>query len=594
MLCTPTEAIQPLRRRRQWYRLHPNPPNIPSSRASSSCFNNSMSSEDRLLSAFANGKPTPENLPKIRKKMLDNNNHPQVSFLENGNNVLVNNSNMTAIGEVTHVRNYYAMDNTPASTVNSDRGLRMLSKVIAHGAMHDSSERSPTPRCDLTTNQPIIDAISAWATDLTASTSVLWVTSPPGAERELLTGIAQTVAEQLVEQGRLGGCFFFDSHTLKRDRETALFSTLAYQIAMNKPEMRGHIGSAMHLDPTFPTKSITIQLRDLITRPFRRMMFSSVINPQVSTIIIDGLEDCGTPTDQLEIVRLILAEVEQKNPIPLRFLILSEPKEYIRDLLEDYTAAKLVLRIDLDIKERVDPQLKYPQFPNHELMCQSMPSATPEVMSLLEAHFSQRPSPPKPMRREAKIRIKGFSPVEVVMNSPKGSTSASSGMQVSGASLTRTGPSRPLLFAGSPMSVDPVLHFSSLRSAMSVDPKSIPSLRGGSHHSLAAWTARMEITESPDNEGRAGRAMKQPKAPMRNDGIDVRDHLDWGDGQLDSPVPVPIPLKKQTTTPFNSWANGPRIYDPDGRCRLCLVKHGMLGLPVPCPGAASFSKGPVS
>ncbi|KAF5329268.1 hypothetical protein D9619_009019 [Psilocybe cf. subviscida] len=512
----------------------------------------SMSSSQNLLAstAFPDSKPMSKNLRKIRKEMLQNDSRPRVSFLEKGKNILVNNSDMTAIGEVKHVRNYYIDNTAAANSGTSDQGLYTLSRVIAHGAMHDSSERFPPPRCDLAENQPIIGAISAWATDLTASASVLWVTSPPEADKSLLTGIAQTVAEQLVEQGRLGGCFFFDSHTLKRDRETALFSTLAYQIAMNKPEMRGHISSAMHLDPTFPTKSITIQLRDLITRPFRRMMFSSVINPQVSTIIIDALMDCSTPTVQLEILRLILAEVEQKTPIPLRFLILSEPKEYIRDFFEDYAAAKLVLRIDLDIKEKVDPQSNRPRSPNHELMCRSMPSATPEVMSLLQSHFSQRPSPPKPMRPEAKIRIKGFSPVDVVMNSSKGSTPASSRMQVSGASLTHIHPSRASSSASSPMSVDPVSHFSSLRSAMSVDPKSIPRSRGSSHHTLAAWTTRMEMTlELPNNRGRATSVAKKPESYFHDDDDDVQDHWDWGDGES-VPVPIPLTRRKSPLRPY--------------------------------------------
>lgn len=492
-------------------------------------------------------------------------------------------------------------------------GLYMLSKSIAHGAMHDSSERFPPPRCDLAENQPIIGAISAWATDLTASASVLWVTSPPGADDSLLTGIAQTVAEQLIEEGRLGGCFFFDKHALKRDRETALFSTLAYQIAMNKPEMRGHISSAMHLDPTFPTKSITIQLRDLIARPFRRMMFSSVINPQVSTIIIDALEDCSTATVQLEILQLILDEVQQKTPIPLRFLILSEPKAYIRDLLEDYAAAKLVLRIDLDIKEKVDPQSKQLQSPDRELMCRSMPSATPEVMSVLESHFSQRPSPPKPMRPEAKIRITGFSPLDVVMNSSKDGTPASSRMQVSGASLSRAGPPRATSSVSSPMSVDPVSHFSSLRSAMSVDPKSIPRSRGSSHHSLAAWTTRMEIIQEPADTGRrASRAEKRPEPYPHDDDDDVPGIWDLGDGQS-GPVPIPLARRKSPSRPYGrvtsslpgkSWnlvesgADGSNGYwasevaNLKFRCRSCFDTHGPHDLP--CPRAAGLAKRPES
>jgi hypothetical protein len=61
-------------------------------------------------------------LRKIGKEMLQNNSRPRASFLEKGKNVLVNNSNMTAIGEVNHFRNYYIDNKAPANAGASDHG----------------------------------------------------------------------------------------------------------------------------------------------------------------------------------------------------------------------------------------------------------------------------------------------------------------------------------------------------------------------------------------------------------------------------------------------------------------------------------------
>ena len=72
----------------------------------------------------------------------------------------------------------------------------------------------------------------------------------------------QTIAELLRElyKERYAGSFFFTSGKSGCDQGSALFSTLAYQIAIYVPGMREAVNNAMIADITLPTKSMEIQI----------------------------------------------------------------------------------------------------------------------------------------------------------------------------------------------------------------------------------------------------------------------------------------------------------------------------------------------
>lgn len=75
----------------------------------------------------------------------------------------------------------------------------------------------------------------------------------------------QTIAE-LLQANNLdfGGCFLFKRKVLKCDKKGFLFSTLAYQLAINLPGMREYINLVMENNPALPTRSAAIQLDQLI------------------------------------------------------------------------------------------------------------------------------------------------------------------------------------------------------------------------------------------------------------------------------------------------------------------------------------------
>ncbi|KAF8972255.1 hypothetical protein BDZ97DRAFT_1608478, partial [Flammula alnicola] len=170
----------------------------------------------------------------------------------------------------------------------------MLSQAISPDAIHDSSERYPPPRCRSGTRaETTAQDVIIWARKLDPlTTKIVWLEEPHNTAKTC-TAIAQTVSEVCHAEGRLAGSFFFDQHRCGGDDGRYLFSTLAYQIAMNVPGMREPINLAMAHDPTLPTKSIAVQLQSLIIQPFHQLPSTSTISPKTPmVVVIDGLDQC--------------------------------------------------------------------------------------------------------------------------------------------------------------------------------------------------------------------------------------------------------------------------------------------------------------
>ena len=106
----------------------------------------------------------------------------------------------------------------------------------------------------------------------------------------------------------------------------------------------------MELDPTLHTKSMDVQLRNLIIDAFRHL---SPLPQRPYLVIIDGLDECHDKATQQLILQL-LCETITVHKLPLRFLIGSRPESHIRDGLDQESLYTVTRRIILD--EKFDPE----------------------------------------------------------------------------------------------------------------------------------------------------------------------------------------------------------------------------------------------
>ncbi|KDR84602.1 hypothetical protein GALMADRAFT_20283, partial [Galerina marginata CBS 339.88] len=248
------------------------------------------------------------------------------------------------------------------------------------GSIHDSAERYPAGRCHPGTREEIIETILKWINDPNPSSDVLWIYGPAGAGK---SAIMQTIAELLRElyQERYAGSFFFANGKPGRDQGSALFCTLAYQIATYVPGMREAVNSAMAIDITVPKKAMDIQLKSLITEPFLHCRYLPTHTP---TILIDGLDECQGSDTQRAILNLI-SNARTVAGVPLRFLIASRPEYRIRDTFDRSPLFDMTQRVDLSDTRQASVDIKkYLQDGFSEIY-----ETNPDVMTVVE-----RPWPP--------------------------------------------------------------------------------------------------------------------------------------------------------------------------------------------------------
>jgi hypothetical protein len=214
---------------------------------------------------------------------------------------------------------------------------------VSLSAIHDSSERYPPPRCHPETRTLVRTVIICWIQDPNPTCFVLWLYGPAGAGK---SAILQALAEECysLEGPRFGGSFFFSRAKPGRNQGHFLFSTIAYQLALNLPYLRTPINNAVQANPTLYTKSMMVQMRSLIIDSFRKLSLGIGHTP---TVIIDGLDECDGHETQKLILEIIY-EAVAIHKIPLRFLIASRPEAHIREAFDRPTLRSITKRVVLD------------------------------------------------------------------------------------------------------------------------------------------------------------------------------------------------------------------------------------------------------
>ena len=220
-----------------------------------------------------------------------------------------------------------------------------MSLAVSHGAIHDSAERHPAPNCHPDTRKAVRQIIMDWIHNEISGSLFFWLYGPAGAGK---TAILQAIAEFLCSSSEsnenFGGSFFFSRGKSDRDQGHFLFLTIAYQLALKVPGLRGQVNHIMEANPTLPTKSMAVQLQSLIVDSFRRL---SPLPQRSYIVIIDGLDECSDKATQQSILQL-LRSASTDHQLPLRFIIGSRPEFQIRTIFDQEPLYEITQRVVLD------------------------------------------------------------------------------------------------------------------------------------------------------------------------------------------------------------------------------------------------------
>ncbi|KDR78117.1 hypothetical protein GALMADRAFT_1302261 [Galerina marginata CBS 339.88] len=234
----------------------------------------------------------------------------------------------------------------------------LLRERMAPGAFHNSSERYDSPRCHPKTRVAVIQEIMDWIEDDQKTTFIKWVNGPAGAGK---SAISQEIAGLCHESGCLAASFFWSRSAAGRNNKDRLVASLAYQLVISIPQIRDRVEEAVETDPSFFTRSLEAQIESLIIRPLETLSVDYLQIPVDSggpkVIILDGLDECGTPADQQYILRVISNSIP-KFPIPLFFLIASRPEQAIRNSFHNAPLLDITARLTLDDKYSPDDDIR--------------------------------------------------------------------------------------------------------------------------------------------------------------------------------------------------------------------------------------------
>ncbi|KAJ7450402.1 hypothetical protein FB451DRAFT_1374745 [Mycena latifolia] len=220
---------------------------------------------------------------------------------------------------------------------HGETGIHILHRAVALEALYDSAESFPQPKCHPQTRTNMLDSLYSWATEETTAYSIYWLSGPAGAGK---SAIMQTLCQRLQDARRLGGSFFFKRDHSTRGSAKVLFTTLAYQLALHHPELKGPICNSIEDDPSVVGRGMNTQLHKLIIEPCAMLRNSPTI-----ILLIDGLDECKGHEVQQEVLRLLGSAVS-KCPM-LRILIASRPEPQISQVFKEPGMASLYHLLDI-------------------------------------------------------------------------------------------------------------------------------------------------------------------------------------------------------------------------------------------------------
>ena len=167
------------------------------------------------------------------------------------------------------------------------------------------------------TRRAVLDEIELWSKDFTTS-PVYWLNGLAGTGKST---IAQTIAERIFADGRLGGSFFCsrDFQDLRNIRY--IFPTLAFQLAHKHPKFRSILVPLLQSNPDIGYESLFNQMRMLIVEPLSSSDTSTVI-------VIDALDECVDEDPQSAILS-VMGRLAEGIP-RVKFFITGRPEPRIQ------------------------------------------------------------------------------------------------------------------------------------------------------------------------------------------------------------------------------------------------------------------------
>ncbi|KAF5359636.1 hypothetical protein D9756_003120 [Leucocoprinus leucothites] len=234
-------------------------------------------------------------------------------------------------------------------------GIDILFEASTPEAAVDAEERDYSPSCYPGTREQYIGDITNWATASNVDDAIpplYWMKGPAAVGK---SAVAQTCAERLKISGHLGAAFFFSVNGRRKDH-TRFFPTLAYQLSTILPDYREIVNRKVSVDRTLVKKTMSSQFRSLIVEPLQELREQGK-NVQRRPIIIDGLDECGSTSAQMEIIEIVVSSI-RAGSAPFRWAIFSREEPHIVSAFASFAEPTFCHSVFLPISRKADGEIE--------------------------------------------------------------------------------------------------------------------------------------------------------------------------------------------------------------------------------------------
>ncbi|KAI0808949.1 hypothetical protein BC629DRAFT_1260523, partial [Irpex lacteus] len=167
----------------------------------------------------------------------------------------------------------------------------------------------------------ILRSIKSWASDPNAK-QIYWLNGHAGSGKST---IAQSIAQSLFEEDRLGASFFCSRESQQRGNYKLIFPTLAFQLACSRSPRstlyKEEMLRVLKKSPDIASQALKDQLAELFVKPVKQSKIEAVI-------VVDALDECRDD-NSVSLVLSFLADVVSSIP-SIKFFITSRPEPHIR------------------------------------------------------------------------------------------------------------------------------------------------------------------------------------------------------------------------------------------------------------------------
>ncbi|TEB35320.1 hypothetical protein FA13DRAFT_1728122 [Coprinellus micaceus] len=235
----------------------------------------------------------------------------------------------------------------PVAGPSAQPGLAGVTFLL--NPIHDAAA-PPDSACLPGTRKRVLKQIQSWVDGslLFRKPHIMW------------SAIAQAIADDFAQKGRLAASFFFF-------RQAGDRNNVSSQVAAAIPGAAHIIESAVRANPGLatPACSLAAQFQQLIYNPIKGskwVKMGAALRNGGYLIVLDGLDECN---DREEVAALIqhMLEFFQKEPrFPLKFLITSRVEQHIHQQLRSSIQVQLLNLVDhtsdADISAALDARVE--------------------------------------------------------------------------------------------------------------------------------------------------------------------------------------------------------------------------------------------